>query len=243
MATSPERTFAQELNTWVQTIGIIIAALWGAYTFIYKEVMLPRSAPVNITVDLQLKKIGTATSQAQDEKTPLIPVEMRISATNPSPREVYLLPTAWIAYGAKVNISRGSGAFATQAASVLNSSNGFYVEKHAASVGSSVVAIGSLLKDSVLKPHETATRTIVFHVPPGIYDLLDVQAIIPTLAKKGGAALEWKFDKDNGLVPVVYRVGASGERKEMEKTRDGEYSDTHLELQSATSMAILSLRQ
>jgi hypothetical protein len=238
MEMSPERTVAQKLNTWAQTIGIVIAAAWGVYTFIYKEVMLPRSAPVNISVNLQLKKIGFASSQIQDENKSLIAVEMRVSATNPSPREVYLLPSAWIVYGHKIGVLRERRAFTEEAITALNSGQGIYVEKHSAPVTTSVVAIGSLFADDVLKPNEAATRTVVFHVPPGRYDWLDVQAIMPTMAKKGGAALEWKFDEKAGLVPVIYRVNARGER---EKMGDEASSDPHLELQSAHSMAALSL--
>jgi hypothetical protein len=245
MATPSERTFGQELNTWVQTIGIIIAAVWGAYTFIYKEIMLPKSTPVNISVNLQLKKIGTPASQAQARKNALIAVEMQVAAINPSAREVFLLPSAWVVYGVKVvDTFREGNTFAKEAVSSLNSREGIYVEKYATSTTTSVVAIGNLFRDEVLKPNEKATRTLVFHVPPGGFDWLEVQAVMPTMGRKGGATLEWGFDeKNNSLVPVVYRVSASGERKEMEKDKAGAYSDSRLELQMATAMSALSLWQ
>ena len=99
MARSSERTIGQEVNTWVQTFGILVAAAWGVYTFIYKEIVLPKSAPVNISVNLELKTIGPSNPQETEAKKQLIAVEMKVSATNPSPREVYLLPSIWFAYG------------------------------------------------------------------------------------------------------------------------------------------------
>src|SRR5713226_5577170 len=100
MAEAANRSLGQEINSWVQTIGIVIAATWGAWTFVYKEIVVPKSAPVNVTVDLELKKIGA--NQPGATKAKLIPVELRVSAKNPSSREIYLLPSVWMASGVKV---------------------------------------------------------------------------------------------------------------------------------------------
>src|SRR5262249_51546819 len=158
MATSAERTFGQELNTWVQTIGILIAAAWGGYTFIYKEVLLPKSAPVNISMNLQLKKIGPGGSEKIKEKQ-LFAVEMRVSATNPSPRLVYLLTSAWVAYGLDDTVSDGKRIDKQVANASLNSHKQYYSLRHANVTGSSVVAVGNLFQDTTLKPNETAMRT------------------------------------------------------------------------------------
>lgn len=40
----------------VQTTAIVLAGVWALYTFVYKEILLPKSAPVNVSIDLQLKK-------------------------------------------------------------------------------------------------------------------------------------------------------------------------------------------
>src|SRR5438093_325085 len=108
---SKNRSFGESLNTWVQAIGIIIAACWGVYTFGYKEIMVPKSAPVNITLNLQLKKIGGAPAKGD-----LVAVEMRASATNPSSRDIHLLPNAWIAYGIGITAIPGDESGVTKAA-------------------------------------------------------------------------------------------------------------------------------
>jgi hypothetical protein len=237
-----KKTSARKINTWVQTVGIFLAAAWGVYTFVYKEIMLPRSAPVNISVNLQLKKIGTPTSGPEHKKGSLVAIEMRVSATNPSSREVYLLPSAWIAYGLSVDSVSHSAAFAKNAISSLNSHEAsYYEEKHATVSEASVVAVGNLFVDDSLKPNETVTRTLVFHVPPGRYDWLDVQAVMPTVARKTSVGLEWKFDQESGLVPTLYHVNGSGERTEMAKSENGEYLVGNIELQQARSMSALSL--
>lgn len=247
MTESSERSIAQKLITWIQIIGIVIASSWGVYTFIYKEIWLPRAAPVNVTVDLHLKKIERPNSQLlKGEDKALIAVEMAVSATNPSSREVTLFPSVWIAVGYNVSALRKNPQFAEQVNSSLNLEGVSQVEKHAAVYTTSPdpVAIGRLFPDTALKPNEKATRRIVFHVPPGQYDLIDVQVYVPTMTKKGGATLEWKYDeKTKSLNVILYRVTKNGERKEMEKDKGGGYSDTTLELQSVTSVSTLSLWQ
>src|SRR5438128_1254137 len=100
MADETKRTLAQEISSWMQILGIVIAAAWGAWTFVYKEIVVPKSAPVNVTVDLELKKI--AGGQPGENKKKLIPVQFKVSAKNPSSREIYLLPSVWMAIGVKV---------------------------------------------------------------------------------------------------------------------------------------------
>ena len=130
MATSSERSIAKELNTWVQTIVIIIAFIWGAYTFIYKEIVLPKAAPVNVTVDLLLKKIGPPNSPLQKgENGALIAIEMDVSAANPSSRSVNLFPSVWFAHGYKVRSIPENKDFNNQVISTLNSQDLGQIEK------------------------------------------------------------------------------------------------------------------
>ena len=241
MAKRPEQTLGQAINTWVQTIGILIAAAWGFYTFVYKEVWLPKSAPVNISVNLQLKKIGPGNPQGTDQKKKLIAVEMRVSATNPSTRQVYLLPSAWIALGLVDNASNGTLSD-TAAARALSAGLGQYVQKHAVAAETPIVAVGSLFKDTTLKPNETTTHTVIIYVPDGTYDRIEVAAMMPTMSKQDRLALEWKLDK-TGITPFMYRVGANNERTKMETDSDGNYFDPENSLQMARSVSQVSLWQ
>jgi len=248
MTAPSERSFAQELATWAQIFGIVIASAWGVYTFLYKEIYLPRAAPVNVSVDLQLKKIERPNLRllAGENNKGLIAVEMTVSATNPSPREVTLFPSAWIALGYNVRALSQNPSFFKEANSSLKWQYVFQAEKHATVYMSSPdpVAIGRVFQDTSLKPNERITRKIVFHIPPGQYDLIDVQVLVPTMAKKEGATLEWKYDdKNKVLEPTIYRVAKNGQRKEMEKEKDGGYASTDLELQSVGSISTLSLWQ
>ena len=238
MTASQKRSIAQELNTWVQTIGILIAALWGAYTFIYKEITVPKTAPVEVTVELQLKKIVRPDSQRQQGKNKaLIAVEMEVSAKNPTSRKIYLLPSAWVAYGIKVEALSKNLEYSKQVTATVNAKRGGQIEKYARQSSDIVpVASGSLFQDDFLTPNGKVTRTIVFHVPPGGYDLIEVDAYVPTTAKDKEVAWEWKYDEKNGtLHRIVYSIAKNGERKEIERDKSGNV-DSELQLQTTVSI-------
>jgi hypothetical protein len=238
MANGQERTFGEQLNTWVQIVGIIGAATWGAYTFVYKEIMIPRSAPINITLNLNLRKIEPG-SHPTDRKNPLIPVEMKISATNPSSRTIHLLRSAWKALGHHI-IYGENKSFDQDVVQAINSRRS-HEAKYSRKESSSIVAAGGLFPDSVLKPGETLTRTVIFHVPPNQYNVIEVSAMMPSAVDSSAVELEWKLGKDLSFEPLMYRLDSDGKRTPLEKDKDGSYSDSKLELQSAISHSALSL--
>jgi hypothetical protein len=38
-------------------LAILLAGAWAVYTFVYKEIIIPMTAPINLTMDLELKRI------------------------------------------------------------------------------------------------------------------------------------------------------------------------------------------
>ena len=239
MNNTKERNFSQDIKNWVQTIGIIIAAVWGVYTFIYKEIAVPKTAPINITVDLELKKIGESRSQSNPQKQDFIAVEMKAKATNPSSREIKLFPSVWIAYGYKItSIKRENNDFEEQCNKILNTRRGFYVERCSRLEKKGIVGIGDLFPDDSLKPDETIKRSLVLHLPVDEFDLLELRALITTVNNTKDYSLEWKFS-NNVLEPVMYHMTDTG--KKMIPLE--EVKTLGIELQGAGAIAQLSLWQ
>jgi hypothetical protein len=240
MAEAAKRSLGQEINSWVQTIGIVIAAAWGAWTFVYKEIEVPKSAPVNVTVDLEVRKIGAG--QPGEGKKKLIPVELKVSAKNPSSREIYLLPSVWMASGVKVASKEHS---LDDVQPVTSHNEQSFSQRHAEVTESVIITFGGLVEDDSLKPNEVTARTFIFYVPQNEYDYLDLVTVIPTVAKRGAVDLEWKLGARGQLEPTWYRLDAKGAR---EGTINGEdvsaYSTANkLELQRSIARATLSLWQ
>jgi hypothetical protein len=56
---------------------------------VYKEIFIPKTSPINITVDLDLKEVEPIQAGAKTSDK-LVPIELTISAKNPSTREIHL---------------------------------------------------------------------------------------------------------------------------------------------------------
>jgi hypothetical protein len=253
MAEPQERSLGQTINTWVQTLGIILAACWGVYTFYTEKIHLPAAAEkrhsdeldraINITLDLNLKEIGTARSGEKAEKgeEALVAIEMKVSATNPSSRVVYLLPNMWMARGLKIRPA-GKGddaAFNKLVITTINGGGQWPAQLYVKDEQPTNVAVGSLFPDKYLKPGETVRRTLIFHILRDQYDLVDVSTYIPTSSEADRFIIEWKMNKDAVPVGDLYRL-QEGKRELMKPDSLGNFSDARF-FQAAASSAQLSL--
>jgi hypothetical protein len=57
-AVTPRRSSARVLRDLVQAVALIIAAMWGAYTFFYREIIVPARRPASLVVTPSLEAIG-----------------------------------------------------------------------------------------------------------------------------------------------------------------------------------------
>jgi hypothetical protein len=57
-ARAPRRSSARVIRDIVQAIALIVAAMWGAYTFIYREIAVPARRPASLVVTPTLEAIG-----------------------------------------------------------------------------------------------------------------------------------------------------------------------------------------
>lgn len=241
------RTKGEIVNTWLQSTALIIAAIWAGYTFYYEKIKAPKAAPINISLKLDLKKLD---KEKKTENLSLIPIGMNVSATNPSSRTVYILSSAWVAYGRKIKpVSyTNNTSLCNRAVSMLNSKSTDFTSRHTKPKSSSVVATGNLFTDHSLKPNETITRTLVFYVPENEYDSLAVTTVIPTnTSDKPDIGIEWLLVKpqqpsttDYVLVPKLFRLKANNQREELNKI-NGRYVDIGSEFQMPVSMYVLGL--
>lgn len=227
---------AKTINTWVQTIAILGAAIWALSTFVFKEIVVPKSAPINISLNLQLKKIGAKAVRKAD----LVAIEMRVSATNPSSRTVYFFPTYWIANGYRIAPAEQDEAATIKAVNEAIKSHQ-QVYRFANAESAAVLAGGMLFEDVYLRPGESVARTLVFYAPPDRYDLVEVQTLIATAQDMRGIELAWEVGADLALEPKLYRI--DGDKRQLIPKPVGGYIDVKREFQMSVSAAQLSLWQ
>jgi len=265
------QTKGQIINTWTQTIALIVAAMWGGWSLYFDKIELPESAPVNISLKLEIKKIKT-TQPLDKSMAHLVPIEVKIAATNPSSRIVDLLPNIWVAYGRKiepVNPWYSNTTFFSDAVTIPNSNSTDVVSKYI-KYSSVLIANGKLFSDYNLKPNETISRVFLFYAPTNKFDSVAITTQIPTVTKKNSEAriykkvykkicsyirqepektyqIRWNLNKsgsyylDYQFSPQIFGI-YKGERNELKKDNNNQYIDSENEIQTSNAKYVLSLR-
>jgi hypothetical protein len=81
---------SEALHEWIRSGGILIAAAWGVYTFVWKDILVPSWQPAHLNLDASLTPVaGRPASPEGQEMT------LEVNGTNASSRRVYLLPNVW----------------------------------------------------------------------------------------------------------------------------------------------------
>jgi hypothetical protein len=229
---------ARAVNYWVQSLAIIFAGLWGAYTFVYLEITRPASAPINLSAQVEVREAG---ARPVADGSALLAIELEITASNPSSRTVYLLPNYWRATGMRVGerpeaadwVAFGNQQVAARAPNLVG--------HHYAVNAANMVAFGSVMPDTSLKPGETVSLTYVFYVRDGEYDMIDVETVVPTASGEGSVDITWTVTPDGNVAPTVFRLEGGQRRQLSDDEVTQANSDPDLSLQSAISRRQLSL--
>lgn len=192
------------LHEWVRTLGIIIAASWGIYTFLWKEIYVPSQAPASISLEISLTPIA---GQPQNETSPpSVQRELRISATNASTRRLYLLSSFWELFPIRRQAQHRS-TFLERARGPFDS---LPVERGAVLQPYPTEAAGRLFDDDHINPGETIHRSVVVSLPSNFY-AAQVDVLVPVLTREppkangllGGRVLEWGYDRSEMIIPLL----------------------------------------
>jgi hypothetical protein len=106
------------VHEWTKTVAVVLAALWGGYTFLWKEILVPSWAPATLVIEVKPRQAGFETKPRAGDTGPSR-LRLRVIATNPSTRTLYLLPSVWWATGMQ-RMETGSGqSFESAANEVL----------------------------------------------------------------------------------------------------------------------------
>jgi hypothetical protein len=240
--TQPKQLIGSVIRDWIQIVVILFATAFGVYQFVFKEMWSPKAAPINVTLDLQARKAGETRNPVP--KRQLIALEIKVTAKNPSSRTVYLLTNFWVAHASNITTrsDMDDESINKEVVQALNSGDGnLQMERHSELENTTIVASGTLFKDKYLRPGEAITRTIIFYIPRGRYEHVQVSAHIPTAAIEG-IELEWEYDPEKlTFSPKLYRKDATDKPQEIPAGKGGIYEDKELEYQAAESSADISL--
>lgn len=214
----------EKINIIIQMIGIILAAAWGVYTFIYEKIIIPQSAPVNISLDLELQKINDVYSKKEKQLTA---IEMKISETNPSSRPIYLLTNYWGVYGCKVkSINNDNKSLLVNANKALEDYKAMVIAQKHSETECLLVAIGKFSFDNILNPNEIIARTIVFYIPINEYDKIQAYSYVVS-SEKEDFLLEPVILKDDfNVEKIFYSLTEDGKKDKLIDEEDVDFQES-----------------
>ncbi|MFM9103390.1 MAG: hypothetical protein ACKOPS_19485, partial [Cyanobium sp.] len=149
-------------------------------------------------------------------------LRLRVVATNPSSRTLYLLPNVWWASAMQRKQADPGRSFETAANAVLRDPSVLQAERGEELVSAGVVATGRLFIDDQIQPGETLSRDLSIALPRGESPLV-LQWLVPALTRKPtgasgqpllftGQRLGWGYNEENVLLyPVLCKNSAAGE--------------------------------
>ena len=208
------------MHEWTKTVAVVVAALWGVYTFIWKDILVPSWAPASLVIEVKPRQEGAETRPEAGGTAPLR-LRLRVIATNPSSRTLYLLPNVWWASAMQRTQADPGRSFETAANAVLRDPSVLQAERGTELVSAGVVATGRLFIDDQIQPGETLSRDLSIALPRGDSPLV-LQWLVPALTRKpvsgsgkpllfAGQRLGWGYnEEDDVLFPVLCKNSAVG---------------------------------
>jgi hypothetical protein len=245
---SPAQAFFAALRAAIlpaaAALWAALGTFWTIFAWYHQEIVVPSTAPVNLTTEVTVEQVGFA-DQAHGPSAGLEAIQLSITATNVSSRNVYLLSNYWDAWAGKVTTGSKSDDEWLETINKIQSiqaSGGFLLApygKYYHIESFERIAWGNVFPVSYfLYPKETVSASIVFFVPKGNYDLVHVEVHIPTTENRKNVDLTFTVDKDR-VTPRYFKVDANGTQKEVVDTDE----IVSLQIQETQSRKQLSLWQ
>jgi hypothetical protein len=176
------------LHEWIRSGTVLIAAVWGVYTFIFKDIYVPSQQPAHLSLEASLKPVPD-----RPRPTAAAGLEMllEIKATNASSRRVYLLANIWKLREMNAAPRTGPKAereFIQELNGALKNDSVLHKERGVERSTGRLIASGRLLGDDFIDPGNTKNRSILVNIPTEI-SAVELSIIMPLLSKQPPATL------------------------------------------------------
>jgi hypothetical protein len=191
---------AEALNNMVQTLAIIMAGIWGVYTFVYQAKIAPSLEPPTISVTSTLEKAG--------QKGSLIALRSTVTRHNVGQTGVRILGFTYNIVGIKTRFATGTEAnekFDQDLAQSSTVSVARYYDDHRQR--EVVLRQGQLFEGatmqpsspSSLNPGEKVSRDMIFYADNTQFDSIRFQVRL------------WYSKESDSPVPLVFALDEHGQ--------------------------------
>jgi hypothetical protein len=246
MASKGNRTFGQKVNTWVQTVGIVIAAIWGGYTYIYKEITTPRFVPMQVVINAELEKMADSVRDLPYTANAPIPIRATISASNRSSQFRHNLFAFASLFGYRyAGIYEENEEFVSMILEYADTLGLWKIPRHRYYQTYDHIGYIYLRDVNYLAPGETMTKQLMLNVPRGAYDYVEMYVTMVTAIKRDVVGMTNVATGDRNVFrSKYYQLRADGTR---EFVPEDSWSDWYvrvgkpIQLQIASASAMLYL--
>ena len=170
----PESTASQftmeTVSSAVQTLAIVLAGIWGVYTFVYEAKIAPGLAPPSVSVTSALERVG--------QRDGMVAIRSTVTRTNVGQAEVRVLGLTYNVVGVRTRFG-GAAAAGAMPGELLGSSTVAQAKYYDEPEGGEVILRHGVLfagatalpsAPSGLNPGEAVSRDLVFYADPARFD-------------------------------------------------------------------------
>jgi len=183
----------------LQTIAIVVAAVWAIWKFIYEDRILPERIPPHVIMTSEMQKIGTKNSMAA--------IRVNVNINNTSHRKVYALSCWYHIAGSKIEGYRADDTSFAEAIKVkMNGKDaGGRISRYFYDREIEVIEAGALLDSGWwFEAGEEVSKSFVIFVPEGKYDLLKFWTDINVAKNIEPFVVKWEVQKEGAIYPENY---------------------------------------
>ncbi|PZV02185.1 MAG: hypothetical protein DCF23_12055 [Cyanobium sp.] len=207
---------SEVLHEWIRSGGILIAAAWGVYTFVWKDILVPSWQPAHLNLEASLTPVSDRPATAEG-----LEMTLDLKGSNSSSRRVYLLSNVW-SLSSITRESRpaatvpGSTGFQQESVLALQRVGLQHAERGVISLPGRLLAVGRLFDDEFIDPGGSVSRTILVRIPRG-YAAAELRVIMPLLTRRPeglfrGQRITWGLQEPDDGMPMLQLCSASADQ-------------------------------
>jgi hypothetical protein len=187
------------VKDWLQTIAIVIAAIWAIWKFIYEDRILPDRLPPHLVMTSEMEKIGTRSS--------ITAIRVKVDIHNTSKRKVYVLSSWYHIAGSRIDTyDLANVDFSGALKNNMNDQNStrrnprYFYDKDFM-----IVEAGKVLDNGWwFEADEKFSKSFIVFLPENKYDLIRLTADVNVAKNIDPFVDRWEINEDCSVYPVTY---------------------------------------
>jgi len=204
-----------DIHEWTRSLAVVVASLWGVYTFVWKDILVPSWAPASLVIEVTAQPEKRKPAVGVPQSAGSLPIQIQVTATNPTNRPLYLLANVWWAASIQRQEAANGSTFESAANEALIRYTMMNAERGQKLVSGRVLATGRLFADSQIQPGEKLSGDLSITLPSATSGVV-FRLILPALTRNpnpdperpsrlfGGRRISWAYSEQvDSVYPLL----------------------------------------